>query len=304
MRATVRLSAGSLSAEIIPSLGGGVGRFDVLQSGQRFELFRASPAGGTDDPFALGLNVLVPWSNRISGGGFKFGDAFHALSPNVAGEPSPIHGDGWLSGWRVSSSDDRFTQLEHEAAGSGPFSYGAVLDYALDADGMTIRLAATNRSAMALPFGLGFHPWLTRTPATRLMAPAESVWLEDSRHLPTHRVPVVSRPEWDFSSFRALPVDWINNCFVGWDGRATILWEDRALALDIEARPPLADFILYSPSAEAPFFCFEPVSHAVDAHNLPPGPEAHGLVVLSPGRKLCAECRFRVREIKPGSDRR
>ncbi|MBV8351730.1 MAG: aldose 1-epimerase [Verrucomicrobia bacterium] len=304
MRATVRLSAGSLSAEIIPSLGGGVARFDILQNGQRFELFRASPAGGTDDPFALGLNVLVPWSNRISGAGFKFDDAFHALSPNVAGEPCPIHGDGWLSGWRVSSSDDRFIQLEHEAAGSGPFCYGAVLDYALDADGMAIRLAATNRSAMALPFGLGFHPWLTRTPATRLMAPAESVWLEDSRHLPTHRVPVVSRPEWDFSSFRPLPVDWINNCFVGWDGRATILWEDSALALDVEARPPLADFILYSPSAEAPFFCFEPVSHAVDAHNLPPGPEAHGLVVLSPGRTLCAECRFRVREIKPGSDRR
>ncbi|MBV8416417.1 MAG: aldose 1-epimerase [Verrucomicrobia bacterium] len=304
MRATVRLSAGSLSAEIIPSLGGGVGHFDVLQSGQRFELFRAWPAGGTDDAFALGLNVLVPWSNRISGAGFKFGDAFHTLSPNVAGEPCPIHGDGWLSDWRVLSSDDRFIQLEHEAAGPGPFCYRAVLDYALDADGMTIRLAATNRAEMPLPFGLGFHPWLTRTPATQLMAPAESVWLEDSQHLPTHRVPVESRPEWDFSSFRPLPVDWINNCFVDWDGRATILWEDRALALDIEACPPLADFILYSPSAEAPFFCFEPVSHAVDAHNLPPGPEAHGLVVLSPGRTLCAECRFRVREIKPGSDRR
>jgi len=304
MRATVRLSAGSLSAEIIPSLGGGVGHFDVLQSGQRFELFRAWPAGGTDDAFALGLNVLVPWSNRISGAGFKFGDAFHTLSPNVAGEPCPIHGDGWLSDWRVLSSDDRFIQLEHEAAGPGPFCYRAVLDYALDADGMTIRLAATNRAEMPLPFGLGFHPWLTRTPATQLMAPAESVWLEDSQHLPTHRVPVESRPEWDFSSFRPLPVDWINNCFVDWDGRATILWEDRALALDIEACPPLADFILYSPSAEAPFFCFEPVSHAVDAHNLPPGPEAHGLVVLSPGRTLCAECRLRVREIKPGSDRR
>jgi aldose 1-epimerase len=304
MRATVRLSAGSLSAEIIPSLGGGVARFDVLRSGQRIELFRASPAGGTDDPFALGLNVLVPWSNRISGGGFEFDDAFHALSPNVAGERCPLHGDGWLSGWRVLSSDDRFIQLERETVGFGPFCYGAVLNYALDADGMTIRLSTTNRAPIALPFGLGFHPWLTRTPATRLMAAAESVWLEDSRHLPTHRVPVASRPEWDFSSFHPLPVDWINNCFVGWDGRATIQWEDRALALDVEARPPLVDFILYSPSAEAPFFCFEPVSHAIDAHNLPPGPQAHGLVVLSPGKTLCAECRFRVREIESGSDRR
>jgi aldose 1-epimerase len=295
MRATVRLSAGSLSAEIIPALGGGVARFDILSCGQTIELFRASPPAGTDDPFALGLNVLVPWSNRISGGGFKFEDTFHALLPNAEGEPCPIHGDGWLSAWRVSSNDDRCIRLEHEAAGPGPFCYAAVLDYELDADGMTIRLAATNRAAIPLPFGLGFHPWLTRTPGTQLKAPADSVWLEDTRHLPTERVPVVR--QWDFSSFRPLPANWINNCFVGWDGRATILWEDRALALDVEARPPLTDFILYSPSAEAPFFCFEPVSHAVDAHNLPPRPEAHGLVVLSPGKTLCAECRFRVREM-------
>jgi aldose 1-epimerase len=163
---------------------------------------------------------------------------------------------------------------------------------------MTIRLAATNLAAIALPFGLGFHPWFPRTPATQLMAPANSVWLEDARHLPTDRAAVARRPEWDFSSFRSLPTGWINNGFVGWNGRATIRWEDRALALEVEASPQLSNFILYSPSADAPFFCFEPVSHAVDAHNLPPGPEAHGLVVLEPGTTLSTDCRFRVREIE------
>jgi aldose 1-epimerase len=90
---------------------------------------------------------------------------------------------------------------------------------------------------------------------------------------------------------------------IGWNGRARILREDRALVLDLEARPPLSTFILYSPSADARFFCFEPVSHAVDAHNLPPGPEAHGLVVLAPGTMLATECRFRVREIQSRSGR-
>ena len=82
--------------------------------------------------------------------------------------------------------------------------------------------------------------------------------------------------------------------FTGWNGRATIIWEDRGLTLDLEAGSPLSTFILYSPSADARFFCFEPVSHVVDAHNLPPGPEAHGLVVLTPDETLAAECRFRV----------
>lgn len=66
----------------------------------------------------------------------------------------------------------------------------------------------------------------------------------------------------------------------------------------MDAGPPLSTYILYSPSAESRFFCFEPVSHAVDAHNLPPGPEAHGLVVLTPGATLATECGFRVRNAR------
>jgi aldose 1-epimerase len=294
MRAAVQLVAGSLTADIIPSLGGGVARFDVLREEKRIEVFRGCPEGGTDDPGKLGMYVLVPWSNRISGSGFTFGGVFHPLAANVADEPCPIHGDGWLSPWRVSLSDNRRVRLEHDARGPGPYRYEATLEYILSADAMTIRLAATNRATLALPFGLGFHPWLPRTPGTRLQVDAESVWLEDARHLPLKRVPVTSCPDWDFSALRSLPAGWINTAFSGWNGRATIIWEDRGLTLDLEARSPLSTFILYSPSADARFFCFEPVSHAVDAHNLPPGPEAHGLVVLTPDETLAAECRFRV----------
>lgn len=296
MRATVQLTDGSLAAEIVPSLGGGVARFDILRKGQRIELFRPWPKGGTDDPNALGLYVLIPWSNRISGQGFSFGGQFYPLAPNFAGEPCPLHGNGWLSSWRVSAMNDRSMRLEHHADGPGPYRYEASLEYTLEVNEMTIRLVAINRAATALPFGLGFHPWLPRTSATLLVAPAKSVWLEDARHLPTERVAIKSRPEWDFSSFRSLPTDWINSCFIGWNGCATILWEDRGLAFDVEGRPPLSAYILYSPSAQARFFCFEPVSHAVDAHNLPPGPEAHGLATLKPGAMLAVECCFRVRE--------
>ena len=295
MRPTVQLAAGSLTAEIVPSLGGGVARFDVLHEGRRIEVLRPWPKGGSNDPNALGLYVLVPWSNRISGPGFTFEGRFHPLAPNFAREPWPIHGDGWLSSWRVSSNDERSVGLEHNADGPGPYRYQASLEYTLDTGGLTSRLLAINRAAIALPFGLGFHPWFPRTAGTELLAPAKSFWLEDARHLPTERVMIASRSEWDFSAFRSLPSDWINSCFMDWNGRASILWKDRGLALDMEAGPPLSAYILYSPSADARFFCFEPVSHSVDAHNLPPGPEAHGLAILNPGARLAAECRFRVR---------
>jgi aldose 1-epimerase len=47
----------------------------------------------------------------------------------------------------------------------------------------------------------------------------------------------------------------------------------------------LGTLILYSPSAQAPFLCLEPVSHPVDAHNLPGQP---GLVRLAQGESLSA----------------
>nr|MDA8250534.1 hypothetical protein [Rhodospirillales bacterium] len=124
---------------------------------------------------------------------------------------------------------------------------------------------------------------------------------EDARHLPTRRVPLAERPAWDFAAGRALPPGWINNGFVGWDGRATIGWPGRGLALAVEAEAegadgaaPLAVFLVYSPGAQADFFCFEPVSHPVDAHHLAGRP---GLFRLAPGQSAAVQCRFLPREI-------
>ena len=298
MRPTIRLTAGRLSAEILPTLGGGVARFDLDRRGRRIEVFRAWPETGTDDPNQLGLYVLLPWSNRISGPGFNFGDSFYPLAPNFPGESCPIHGDGWISPWSISSREGGRLRLERQENEIGPYRYGSGLEYLLDTQGMLIRLQVTNHAPMPLPYGLGFHPWFPRSRETRLLAPASAFWLENAFHLPTERVPNTSYPELDFSSFRSLPDTWINNCFVDWNGSATIVWPDRGLALDVQADWPLRHYILYSPAGQSPFFCFEPVSHAVDAHHLPPGPQNHGLMILKPGASLAAQCRFDVREME------
>jgi aldose 1-epimerase len=295
MRETLRLEVGPLSAEIIPSVGGGVARFDLQRDGQTVEIFRPWPPEGSSDPNALGLYVLAPWSNRISGGGFTFNGNFHALTPNITGEPFPMHGDAWQEPWPLISHDDRHVRMIRDAEGPGPFRYRAQIDYGLFSYGLSVRLAVVNTGKVPLPFGAGFHPWLPRTPETRLAAQAKKVWLEDDTHIPTEQVAMSDRPDWDFNQPRALPGDWINNGFTGWNRKATVFWDDRDLALDILASPPIDTYIVFSPGAAANFFCFEPVTHAVDAHNLTPGPEAHGLVILAPDEVLVAECRFRVR---------
>jgi len=291
------ISDGVAEAVIAPDLGAGLAAYDLVGVSVRTPLFRPCREPSRAGPFDLALNLLVPWSNRISGGGFRFGGQFHALAPNLPGEPFPIHGNGFSSRWQTERATADKAELSLRSDGPGPFRYEAHARYSLAGGALTMRLSVRNLGAAPLPFGLGFHPWIVRGEGTRLEAKAERVVLETHDHLPAGETPVASRPEWDFAVARGLPSEWINNAFLGWDGRATILWPERGLALDVEAEPALSTYILYSPSGEAGFFCFEPVTHPVDAHNLPGGPEAHGLTILAPQEAMAVACRFRPRRL-------
>jgi aldose 1-epimerase len=100
------------------------------------------------------------------------------------------------------------------------------------------------------------------------------------------------REDWNFSTHRGLPRRWINNDFSPWDGHAEIIWSDRGLRLSIEAEGPVSAYILYSPASDADIFCFEPVTHLVDAHNRAGGPETNGLAILGHQDDLAIACRF------------
>lgn len=291
------INDGVAEAVIVPELGAGLAAYDLIGASGRIALFRPCRDLSRAGPFDLASNLLVPWSNRISGGGFHFGGQFHPLSPNLPGEPFPIHGNGFSSPWAIERATAEGAEFSLRSEGPGPFWYEAHAAYSLAAGALTMLLSVRNLGPAPLPFGLGFHPWIVRGERTQLKAKAERVALEARDHLPAGEAPVASRPEWDFAAPRELPLKWINNAFLGWDGRATVLWPERRLALDIEADPPLSTYILYSPSAEADFFCFEPVTHPVDAHNLPGGPEANGLIVLAPQEILSAACRFHPRRL-------
>ncbi len=284
----------SSTVVIVPELGAGLASFDLLVDEGQEPLFRPCRDLARAQPFDLASNLLVPWSGRISGGGFRFGDRFHSLDPNLAGEPLPIHGSGFASSWTVVEAAGSQAILTLSSSGPGPYRFDARVIYTLDAGALIVSLAVTSHAADPLPYGLGLHPWLPRTPGTTVRAKATTVTLEDSRHLPAGQVPVASRKDWDFSEPRRLPGAWINNDFSGWDGRAEIVWEDRNLRLvvDTDRDPSLTTFILYSPASDADFFCFEPVTHPVDAHNRPGGPEANGLCLLAPGDTLAVSCRF------------
>lgn len=291
MTGPVTISDGLAEVIVWPDWGAGLGRYDFLIDGLRQPILRPAPQK-PDDPFKLALNLLIPWSNRISGGGFLHDDMFHALAPNLYNEPFPIHGDAFVGVWQITAVMADAVELTFVNKGVGPFFYEAIVTYRLAAGALTMRLSITSRSKLSLPFGFGFHPWFFRSGDTWLWAPAETVWLEDERHLPTREVAASDWPDWDFSIVRPLPTNWINNGFEGWKGAARIEWRDRGLRVSIAGGPELSTYVVYSPSALAEFICFEPVSHPVDAHNLAANDWSRGLRILAPGERVETWCRL------------
>ncbi|MCC5973946.1 MAG: aldose 1-epimerase [Rubellimicrobium sp.] len=271
----LRLVAGHSEAVIDPDVGAGV---VSLVSGGRAIL---SQGDGRDpsSPFAQGMNLLVPFSNRISQP-FAFGGRLHELPRNLEGEAFPIHGDAFQKPWVVEGTNDTAARLRLRDGGIGPYRYEAVVDYALSPDGFGCTVSVTHRGQQPLPYGGGFHPWFPRYARTRLQFHATGFWPEDHAHLPTTRAPVNAPADLLFAQPAPLPPRFVNNALSGWDGTMTI--EEPGHRVTLTALG-MSTLLLYSPGADAPFFCAEPVLHPVDAHNLPDRP---GLIPLHDGETM------------------
>jgi aldose 1-epimerase len=268
-----------LLAEVVPTVGGGLARLDWLQGGEARPLLRGLPHDAAEPPLPgqLACFPLLPWSNRMAPSGFGFEGRQYVPAPNRAGEPCPIHGDGWQQPWRVASHLDTSLVLSLDRWDAQPFAYTAELHYTLADDALVVELCVRNAGRRALPFGLGLHPWMPDPLGARLEAGAHGVWMAGPD----------KPPQWRFHQPAPLPRDGVDNVFEGWHGAARITWPERGLALEVQA--DMDYYILYVPPGRD-FFCFEPVDHPINAHNLPGQP---GLTVLAPGASLRRRCVFR-----------
>lgn len=291
---TLRLENGIVRADVLPEAGGGVLRFDWLGDGAGdgdiVPIFRPGQReAALRDPRALACYPLVPWSNRIGGGRFMFEDRLVEVPLTRGDEPYPLHGHGWLMPWRVVSQTEASIELAAVVDRGQPFRYSARLRYTLSGHALHVLLSVRNEG-QPLPFGLGLHPFFPRTPEVRLQAPARAMWQAAPDHLPT--VLQALPADADFRKLRPLATDAdINHSFEGWDGHAEIVWPDRRLSLAIAA--DTSRYVLYTPAAYD-FFCFEPVDHAINAHNLPGLPQDHGLTILGTGQGMERSYQFTV----------
>ena len=284
---------------LVPSLGGSVAAWqidDPAGMSQPIDLWRPWD-GVTADLYQLASFAMVPWSNRISGGGFTHAGQFHPVRPNRIGEPYPIHGDGWLQPWdiRQPAADTLEMALRSHGFDGNPYDYECVQTFRLVEGGLDQSVEVRHLGAQPLPYGLGLHPWFPRTPATRISAPVQAVWLSGADPLPTELT--TQFPEgWDLNAGISAHGTLIDNAYTGWGGTARIEWPERGLQLN--ARMPgfaqdggeAAHFCLIYRPPQGPAFCFEPITQPIDAFHQPGRP---GLRTLAQGETLALNVQWR-----------
>ncbi|WP_448187830.1 aldose 1-epimerase [Azospirillum sp. sgz301742] len=294
----VTISAGTLTLDVAPQVGGSIARFSSLRDGRRIDWLRpATPeALAARDPLGMASFPLIPYCNRIRDGRFSFDGVDVQLPANYAASRHAIHGDAWQRPWTVLEHGPAMLTLDLEhAPGAWPFAYAARQTFELTARELTVRLMVTNTGTTAMPLGLGHHPYLPRTPETTITANVDAIWFSDREVMPTtlERNWVTERLA---KGLRVADASLDNN-FTGWDRTATVRWPEHGTALRMTADPLLDFLVAYTPAHEK-FFCLEPVGNCTDWPNLTHlgGPQVGGMVLV-PGETT--EVRFRLEPCCP-----
>ncbi len=182
--------------------------------------------------------VLFPWPNRLGEGSWEFSGRSARPAIDDSTERTANHG---LARWRPFHLDS-FNQnrcvlslLLHPSP-AYPFTVALEVAYHLGALGLTVTSTITNRDEVAIPVGVGFHPYLAVTTATiegtELEIPANAYLSVNERHLPSGEILPVAGGLMDFRSAKSVSGHELDVTFTELlrddSGLATVLVRDSA----------------------------------------------------------------------------
>jgi aldose 1-epimerase len=192
--------------------------------------------------------VLVPWPNRLADGRYTMEGETLQVALSEPEKHNAIHGLARWASWEVVRHDPAHAQLAHviwPQAGY-PFLLELRIDYELSETGLTVTTTARNAGARTLPYGIGFHPYLTvgteRIDEATLTLPARARLVTDDRGIPTGEIAEVAGTEYDFRDGRRIGSTELDTAFTelerdadgraelslaAGDGRRAHLWLDR-----------------------------------------------------------------------------
>ena len=174
--------------------------------------------------------VLAPWPNRLADGRYELNGVRAQAALDEPERHNAIHGLVRWMPWTLQTRHQNQVSLRlqlHPSPGY-PFSLLMELDYHVGREGLTVTARAQSLDEGSVPFGLGFHPYLTAGTETVdgaiLHVPAHHTLDTDDRGLPTGELSAVDGTERDFTTSRFVGPTVLDTCFTtldrDTDGRA------------------------------------------------------------------------------------
>jgi aldose 1-epimerase len=285
MAATLSLRNEGLHCQIWPALGGSITGLWL----DDLPVLRTTTLADMQSALDAASYPLVPYSNRIAQARLGWAGQTYELRKNFLPEPHAIHGCGWEQAWDVLDCDDQFAVLglEHEADRAWPFDFSGRQTMRVHPDRLELQMQFTNLAVVAVPAGLGWHPYFTKRPGCRIAFDATGRWEMGRDQLPTH-LAAHAGVHADGNTLR------LDHCFDGWSG--ALEWRDSVL--DVRVTSNLSRLVVYT-TPERNCIAIEPVSHVNNAlariAELGESMQDLGVRVLQPGESTTAAMTIEVR---------
>lgn len=290
----VKKTQGNLSLQLVPQLGGAIASLTY----RGIDILRPLPLQDDVKVNQAGSFPLVPYSNRIANGEFEFDGGSYVLAKNFGDHPHSIHGNAWQQVWRVAEETSNRVVLkflhyaENEEFAHWPWPYQATQVFELFDDELSITLTYFNLTEKTVPVGLGFHPYFANASDSLVRFNAERVLINNAAVLPQSVEAIPA--DWDYTSLRKPEAGTIDNCFVGWDGNAEIVWEKANVKAEITS-PDAKNAVFFIPPSEKNFVAIEPVTNVNNAINdLQSGDNPEAMTLVPAGKSVSVTMKIKV----------
>jgi aldose 1-epimerase len=291
---------------LLPETGMSTAFGRIRRRGELVDFMRPTDPSHYERSSDCASYLLVPWSNRIARGEFRFRDETYRLEIN-SDDNTAIHGVVKFYSWNLErvertrlSATFQSVHPGQAAPGAGrndganfPFAFSVRAEFSVDGPRFHHRVTIRNEDTAAMPAGIGHHPYFRRA----LTAAADEVRVEIpcSRYFPAQKciptgppVPVDARL--DFRASRPVGDVFIDDCLTARQAGRPILFSypQSGVTVALHADEVFEQVVLYAPVGRT-FFAVEPVTNANDGFNLfDRGMPGSGVFVLEPGEERSA----------------
>jgi aldose 1-epimerase len=304
----------SLNASIAPAFGSNLFRFrvgehDIIHC-ERALLQRMDFTGDF---------VLWPFPNRVRDKRYAYRGHEYSLADvkRPQGNAVLIHGLVLDRVWQYETpkvlpdavSVTTYVDIKQESGHlyeAYPFASRLSLTYTLTSVGISIKYEVHNLGSSTLPFGFALHPYfsvLAGRHDTFIRVPAAAVMEADDDLLPTGRVLDVTGLMYALFDLRTpvaisqLKLDHVYTRLQ--PGVAAVIeYRTSGIQVSITGTDDFTHIVVYTASADEPYFCLEHQTCSTDAINLARQDDEHQkmahLLELGPGKSFSGTLQYRV----------